>query len=756
MALPSITSTAPSVYVTYPPKSLFQFPPASDPQALNPEQSPRTLARPFTIDPDFYNTALNVEVPATIALTYAVTVFYLNKLNKERNYKPWAFSKSLAFYVLVIVHNVSLAVFSGWTFIGMFNTIRHSWPGWKGEHGVAGAVDALCKMNGPRGLGSAATFNSDLIEWKYTDKTIKLVGGHPDPTDVGRIWNEGLAFYGWLFYMSKFYEVLDTAIILAKGKRSGGLQTYHHAGAMLCMWAGIRFMSPPIWMFVFINSGLHTLMYTYYTLAALTIQVPKSMKKLLTRLQIAQIVIGCTYALAHLFVSYDIPIELPYTYVRNLLTALPSTASSLSSAASSSFSSVTATAGIANWLKKAALRAAGEEGLAENVRNNDGETFGIDAVHALDAEKAHEETRYRMGTQRIHCIDTSGQVFAILLNASYLIPLLALFLRFFYKSYNSRIHSEHSKPNQQEVIKRSSEEAYKSVKEEIDTDEQGGPTEPPPDTKVKLEQSKADIKDSTSNVSANVQAEAKDLGEKAKERANDLNDKTGDVPAKVQQSAQNLSNKAQEGIEKVKEIANDIPTKASDMGEQAQRTGIDVKGYLKDDLQALQDKMKKVGGEGTKFKGKENNQPNGDTKSRDKSPEKAAKPREKSPEKKLSASRDRSPEKTLPASRDKSPQKQAPSLREKSPQKKASIPRNPSPEKKAPVPRDPSPVKAPEPSVDCKEEPNQEPNKEPESPEEKKSSPDLGASGYEMVPDEPKTEEERKAEAEMQPNQEVD
>jgi hypothetical protein len=84
--------------------------------------------------------------------------------------------------------------------------------------------------------------------------------GNPDPTDAGRLWNEGLAFWGWMFYISKFYEVLDTLIILAKGKRSATLQTYHHSGAMLCMWAGIRYMSPPIWMFVFVNSFIHGLM----------------------------------------------------------------------------------------------------------------------------------------------------------------------------------------------------------------------------------------------------------------------------------------------------------------------------------------------------------------------------------------------------------------------------------------------------------------------------------------------------------------
>lgn len=136
-------------------------------------------------------------------------------------------------------------------------------------------------------------------------------------------------------------------------------------------------------------------------------------------LQILQIVGGASYALAHLFIAYEIPVSVPYLFVHNLSTAIPSAASSVSSA----FVSATATAGVGGWLKKVALRAAGEEGLAENVRNSQGETFGIDAVHAQEVEKALEEIRYRNTTQTVHCLDTSGQVFAIWLNLFYLAPL---------------------------------------------------------------------------------------------------------------------------------------------------------------------------------------------------------------------------------------------------------------------------------------------------------------------------------------------
>lgn len=263
MVNPSESIFALPVHLTYPPSYFFQFPPSSEPQTLTPPISDTTLARPFNINPELYSSALNVAVPVSIAIIYATTVSILNRVNNRREHRPWPISKSLPFYFFVLVHNVLLATFSAWIFLGMANAFKNSWPGWSGPYRLAGAVDGLCKIHGPRGMGSAATYGRDSGSWGVTDKTIQLLNGSPDSTDVGRIWNEGLAFYGWLFYVSKFYEIVDTFIILAKGKKSSLLQTYHHAGAMMCLWAGIRYMSPPIWMFVLINSGLHALMVSF-------------------------------------------------------------------------------------------------------------------------------------------------------------------------------------------------------------------------------------------------------------------------------------------------------------------------------------------------------------------------------------------------------------------------------------------------------------------------------------------------------------
>lgn len=255
-----------SVYLSWP--TVFKPLPESLPPVLPPPVKERSFRSPFGIDKDLFNFALRPEIPFTFAAVYIIAVFSLNAYNRNRGWKPWWISRQKPFQWFVVLHNVLLALYSLATFAAMVRAIAHTWPegGLHNPNGAAGVADALCKLHGPRGLGDAATFNTTLDIWEVKNIAIHLgYDGNPDPTDVGRLWNEGLAFWGWVFYVSKFYEVIDTLIILAKGKRSATLQTYHHAGAMLCMWAGIRFMSPPIWMFVFINSAIHGMMVSWGT-----------------------------------------------------------------------------------------------------------------------------------------------------------------------------------------------------------------------------------------------------------------------------------------------------------------------------------------------------------------------------------------------------------------------------------------------------------------------------------------------------------
>ncbi|KAL1985819.1 hypothetical protein VTN96DRAFT_7311 [Rasamsonia emersonii] len=450
----------PTLEFGLPPSSLFKFPPNPRPAPLPAPQTERSWTQPFPIPPELYLKLLDVRVPVTIASVYATTVIILNRVNKRRGYKPWAFSRTRLFKAFVILHNVFLAVYSAWTFAGMVRTFRNSMPSRDDPNRIVAVTDALCKILGPRGLGNGAMYNSTTDEWVLPNPEYKLTaGGVPDPADDGRLWNQGLAYFGWIFYLSKFYEVLDTAIILAKGKKSSTLQTYHHAGAMMCMWAGIRYMGPPIWIFALVNSGIHALMYTYYTITALSIRVPTQFKRMLTTLQITQFVFGSMLAAAHLFVRYSIPVTVPQV----LPTAVPSAVS----AAESGIAAATATAGLMPWLKKLAFRAAGAEGIAANVLNAQGQHFGADAVNAAQFSQAKNMADNAVRYEMINCIDTTGHAYGILLNVMYLLPLTYLFARFFVRSYLHRKEPAVKHPTQMHIAEQAGLDALKGVSREI-------------------------------------------------------------------------------------------------------------------------------------------------------------------------------------------------------------------------------------------------------------------------------------------------
>jgi hypothetical protein len=249
--------SSPSVFLEAPSAALFQLPPYQAFPPIPPAASP---SFPFTIPDGLYRASLDPRVPITIAATYAVTAKALNVYNKSTDNKPWAISKTTAFRWFVVFHNIFLAVYSAWTFVGMLRGLSGAIVSPMGPNGLAGTVDSFCRFNGAPGIGNSAIFDETHQRWETVVPGSLDASGAPDRELKGRLWNDALAFYGWLFYISKFYEVLDTLIILAKGKLSSTLQTYHHAGAMMCMWAGMRYMSVPIWIFPTFNSFIHALM----------------------------------------------------------------------------------------------------------------------------------------------------------------------------------------------------------------------------------------------------------------------------------------------------------------------------------------------------------------------------------------------------------------------------------------------------------------------------------------------------------------
>jgi hypothetical protein len=100
------------------------------------------------------------------------------------------------------------------------------------------------------------------------------------------LWHD-LGFWVNHFYLSKYWEFLDTAILILKGKKPSFLQEYHHAGMVLAMWAIVVSQEANAFWVVGLNSAIHTIMYTYYTAAALGYRWAG--KSLLTQAQILQV-----------------------------------------------------------------------------------------------------------------------------------------------------------------------------------------------------------------------------------------------------------------------------------------------------------------------------------------------------------------------------------------------------------------------------------------------------------------------------------
>ncbi|ETO14607.1 steroid isomerase [Reticulomyxa filosa] len=92
----------------------------------------------------------------------------------------------------------------------------------------------------------------------------------------------------WLFiwYVSKYYELIDTIILVLKKKKLIFLHVYHHAIMILVPWLWLKYQWTFTWYAVFVNSSVHVLMYYYY-FSTIACTAPW-WKKYVTQFQILQ------------------------------------------------------------------------------------------------------------------------------------------------------------------------------------------------------------------------------------------------------------------------------------------------------------------------------------------------------------------------------------------------------------------------------------------------------------------------------------
>lgn len=107
------------------------------------------------------------------------------------------------------------------------------------------------------------------------------------------------------FYLSKYYEFVDTWIQLLKGNKPMFLQTFHHAGIVIIMWSYIVTKNTAAAIFVVcINSFIHTIMYTYYTVSACGYRnIPRWIKQFVTTSQLFQFVVGIVFTIPTFYLA---------------------------------------------------------------------------------------------------------------------------------------------------------------------------------------------------------------------------------------------------------------------------------------------------------------------------------------------------------------------------------------------------------------------------------------------------------------------
>lgn len=157
--------------------------------------------------------------------------------------------KSLPFRVIALVHNILLCIYSFWA-----------------------ASNVI-----PMAMRHLTRNGSD-----------SLYCGHG-------LWDEGLGYFGFLFYLSKYWELLDTALLIWKQKTPSFLQVYHHAVTIICGYMLQVSHSSVTFLFVGMNGTVHTVMYAYYAMTVLGFRF--GAKNLITTMQLIQFVIGIILAL---------------------------------------------------------------------------------------------------------------------------------------------------------------------------------------------------------------------------------------------------------------------------------------------------------------------------------------------------------------------------------------------------------------------------------------------------------------------------
>jgi len=189
---------------------------------------------------------LNAVFCVGLSTTYLIVIWLLSAFMKNR--QPL---KSPLFTAFVFVHNIVLSVGSGAMLLAMlfelYLDVRRGVP----------PFAFLCDIEGVSNMNTLRP---------------------------GRV-----SFYLYVFYLSKFYEFIDTIVLVLKKKDLIFLHVYHHFITTTLAYISITRHVDVSWWSAVANLSVHTFMYYYYAVSLLG--ASPWWKKYLTEMQIGQFIL---------------------------------------------------------------------------------------------------------------------------------------------------------------------------------------------------------------------------------------------------------------------------------------------------------------------------------------------------------------------------------------------------------------------------------------------------------------------------------
>jgi GNS1/SUR4 family len=129
----------------------------------------------------------------------------------------------------------------------------------------------------------------ELQEYQRTSSLEFFFCTPPDAEPSGRLY-----FWSYVYYLSKFYEFVDTLFLALRRKPTSFLHVFHHALVVVMAWLWVDQRQTLQWGGLLTNTAVHVVMYFYYYLA--TQGQSPWWKRYITTFQIVQFGSRCASA----------------------------------------------------------------------------------------------------------------------------------------------------------------------------------------------------------------------------------------------------------------------------------------------------------------------------------------------------------------------------------------------------------------------------------------------------------------------------